>query len=245
MLLASSEQGVQQWIWLVFICERPSGNENLHYKDRDIVSFQKRKTVRATSKRNTLHQVEKFKYRGLVFASDGKRNKEIDTWIGKENIIICELHRSVFTKRKLSNTVKLSVWNRCLWRSSPVVMNLSNDWKSAISSASGREGFLRWPHGVTLRDKVRSCGIRKALNVEPLLLRIEREQLRWFRFVARMSQERSSMGVLLATPRGKLFRGCPRTSCSDYVSDLAWTCFGVTSAELSVTAINYIMYFES
>jgi len=34
-------------------------------------------------------------------------------------------------------------------------------------------------HGVTLRDKVRSCEIRKALNVEPLL-QIERFQVHWF-----------------------------------------------------------------
>jgi len=33
-------------------------------------------------------------------------------------------------------------------------------------------GFLRRVHGVTLRDKLRNCEIRKALNVEPLL-RIE------------------------------------------------------------------------
>ena len=38
-------------------------------------------------------------------------------------------------------------------------------------------------HGVTLRDEVRSCGIRKTLNVEPLL-RIERYQLRWFGHVS-------------------------------------------------------------
>jgi len=38
-------------------------------------------------------------------------------------------------------------------------------------------GFLRRVHGVTLRDKVRSCEIRRALNVE-LLLRIERSQRR-------------------------------------------------------------------
>ena len=31
-------------------------------------------------------------------------------------------------------------------------------------------GFLLGVHGVTLRDKMRSCGVRRALNVEPLLL---------------------------------------------------------------------------
>jgi len=41
-------------------------------------------------------------------------------------------------------------------------------------------GFLRKVHGVTLRDKVSSCEIRKALNVEPHL-RIERSKLLWLR----------------------------------------------------------------
>jgi len=49
-------------------------------------------------------------------------------------------------------------------------------------------GFSRRNHGVTLCDKVRSCEIRKALNVEPLL-RIRGSQLRWFCHVSRMSQE--------------------------------------------------------
>ena len=40
--------------------------------------------------------------------------------------------------------------------------------------------FLRRIEGVTLFNKVRSSEIRKSLNIEPLLLRIERSQLRWF-----------------------------------------------------------------
>ena len=49
--------------------------------------------------------------------------------------------------------------------------------------------FLRRIEGVTLFNKVRSSKIRKSLNIEPLLLRIERSQLRWFGRVSRMSQE--------------------------------------------------------
>ena len=55
---------------------------------------------------------------------------------------------------------------------------MGNDCKIAISSTSGREGFFPKVHSVTLRDKVRSCEIRKSLNVEPLL-RIERSQLQY------------------------------------------------------------------
>jgi len=56
---------------------------------------------------NTLQQVEKFKYLGVVLTSDGRRSKEFDTWIGKANAVLSELYRSVFTRREFSNTAKL------------------------------------------------------------------------------------------------------------------------------------------
>ena len=51
---------------------------------------------------------------------------------------------------------------------------------------------------VTLFNKVRSSEIRKSLNIEPLLLRIERSQLRWLGHVSRMPQERLPKQALLA-----------------------------------------------
>ena len=71
---------------------------------------------------NTLQQVETFKYQ-VVFTSDGSRNKEIDTRIGKANAVLCELYCSLVTKWELSKTAKLSVLNGSLVRSSPVNMN--------------------------------------------------------------------------------------------------------------------------
>ena len=59
---------------------------------------------------NTLEQVEKFKYFEVVFTSDGRRNKEIDTRIGKTNAVLRELYRSVVAKRELWNTAKLIVF---------------------------------------------------------------------------------------------------------------------------------------
>ena len=50
---------------------------------------------------NTLQQVETFKYIGTVFTSDGSRNKDIGTRIGKANAVLCELYRSVVTKQKI------------------------------------------------------------------------------------------------------------------------------------------------
>ena len=41
-------------------------------------------------------------------------------------------------------------------------------------------GFLRRISGLTLLDKVESADIRESLNIEALLLRLERLQLRWY-----------------------------------------------------------------
>ena len=67
---------------------------------------------------------------------------------------------------------------------------LGNDRKNAIASASSKMRFLRRIKGVTLFDKVCNSENHNSLNVESLLLRIERSQLRWFGHVSRMPQER-------------------------------------------------------
>ena len=53
-------------------------------------------------------------------------------------------------------------------------------------------GFLRRISGLTLLDKVKSADIRESLNIESLLLRLERSQLRWYGHVTRMSKERTA-----------------------------------------------------
>ena len=63
--------------------------------------------------------------------------------------------------------------------------------------------FLQKVEGVTLFNKMRSSEIRKSLNIEPLLLRIERSQLRWFGHVSRMPQERLLKQALLAKAKEK------------------------------------------
>jgi len=86
------------------------------------------------------------------------------------------------------------------------------------------------------RDKVRSCEIRRALNVEPLLL-IERTQLRYFGLVSRMSNERL-VRQALAKPTGKRPRCRLRPRWSNWISDLAWPRLVVESAELSEIAVD-------
>ena len=82
--------------------------------------------------------------------------------------------------------------------------------------------FLRRIEGVTLFNKVRSSEIRKSLNIEPLLLRIERSQLRWFGHVSRMPHERLPKQALHAKANGRRPVGRPRTRWTDYIEDLGW-----------------------
>jgi len=59
---------------------------------------------------NSLQQVETLKYLGVVFTSDGSRNKELDTRIGKANDVLRQLYCSVVMKRELSKTATLLVF---------------------------------------------------------------------------------------------------------------------------------------
>ena len=71
--------------------------------------------------------------------------------------------------------------------------------------------FLQRIEGVTLFNKVLSFEIRKSLNIEHLLLRIERSQLRWYGNVSRMPQERLPKQALLAKANGRRPVGRPKT----------------------------------
>ena len=55
----------------------------------------------------TLKQVEKFKYLGVAFTSDGRQDEELDTQIGKTSAVMRALHYLVAMKRELSKKAKL------------------------------------------------------------------------------------------------------------------------------------------
>ena len=58
----------------------------------------------------TLKQVEKFKYLGVAFTSDGRQDEELNTRIGKASTVKRALHYSVVMKRELSKKAKLSIF---------------------------------------------------------------------------------------------------------------------------------------
>ena len=139
----------------------------------------------------------------------------------------------VVTKRKLSKKAKLSIFKAVFV---PILTYGHESWvmtermKSQVQASEMR--FLRRIEGVTLFNKVRSSEIRKSLNIEPLLLRIERSQLSWFGHVSRMPQERLPKQALHAKANGRRPVGRPRTRWTDYIEDLGWNRLGLRPSEM-------------
>ena len=136
-------------------------------------------------------------------------------------------------KRELSKKAKLSIFKAVFI---PIFTYGHESWvmtermRSQVQASEIR--FLRRIEGVTLYDTERSSEIRKSLNIEPLLLRIERSQLRWFGHVSRMPQERLPKQALLAKANGRRPVGRPRTRLTDYIEDFGWNRLGLRPSKM-------------
>ncbi|TWW69209.1 hypothetical protein D4764_18G0000150 [Takifugu flavidus] len=92
------------------------------------------------------------------------------------------------------------------------------------------------PMVMSFRDRVRSSAIREELGVEPLLLRVERSQMRWLGHLVRMPPGRLPGEVFRACPSGRRPPGRPRTRWRDYVSRLVWERLRIPPDELEEVA---------
>ncbi|TWW74403.1 hypothetical protein D4764_14G0004060 [Takifugu flavidus] len=142
-------------------------------------------------------------------------------------------HRSVVVKRELSQKGKLSIYRSIFVPTLTYGHELWVMTKRTRSRVQAAEmSFLRRVAGLSLRDRVRSSAIREELGVEPLLLRVERSQMKWLGHLVRMPP-----GSL----PGEVFRACPSggrswTCWRDSVSRLVWECLGIPPDELEEVA---------
>ncbi|KAK3558314.1 hypothetical protein QTP86_014701, partial [Hemibagrus guttatus] len=180
-----------------------------------------------------LPQVEEFKYLRVLFTSEGRMDREIDRRIGAAAAVMRSMYRSVVVKKELSRKAKLSIYQSIYV---PTLTYGHELWvmtervRSRIQAAE--MSFLRRVVGRSLRDRVRSSVTREELGVEPLLLHIERGQLRWLGHLFRMPPGRLPGEVFRACPTGKRPQERPRTRWRDYVSWLAWERLEVPPEEL-------------
>ena len=92
--------------------------------------------------------------------------------------------------------------------------------------------FLRKIEGVAQLNEMRSSEIQKSRNIELLLLRIERSQLRWFVHVGRMPQRRLLKQALLAKANWRRPVGRPRTKWTNYIEDFGWNRLGLYPSKM-------------
>ena len=84
----SSQQGLQHAFDRFSAACDQTGTKISTKKLRYCVSQDAQGSVYCTLANYTLQQVETFKYLGVVFTSDGNRNKGIDTRIRKANAVL-------------------------------------------------------------------------------------------------------------------------------------------------------------
>ena len=142
-------------------------------------------------------------------SSDYGQDNKLDTHIGKASAVIRQLHQSVVLKRELCTTAKLLVFRLVFV---PILTYGHECWvmtervRSRVQ-ATAKMGFLQNVRGLSLLVKVKSTDIGQSLNIEPLLLRIERSQLRWYGDMTRISHEQTAKQLRNALPSGKRPRG--------------------------------------
>ncbi|KAK3524499.1 hypothetical protein QTP70_029268 [Hemibagrus guttatus] len=151
---------------------------------------------------------------------------EIDRRIGASAEVMQSMYWSVVVKKELNRKsiyVPTLTYGHELWVMTERV-------RSRIQVAE--MSFLRRVAGRSLRDRVRSSVTREELRVEPLLLHIERGQLRWLGHLFRMPPGCLPGEVFRACPTGKRPRGRPRTRWRDYVSRLNGSVWGEGATQL-------------
>uniref|UniRef100_A0A8C9TQF7 Reverse transcriptase domain-containing protein n=1 Tax=Scleropages formosus TaxID=113540 RepID=A0A8C9TQF7_SCLFO len=137
-------------------------------KSESMVLSRKRMACPLQVRGENLPQVEEFKYLGILFTSEGRREREIGHRLGAAAAVMRSLYQTVVVMGELSHKAKLSIYwliyvptltsGRELW----VMTERIRPWIQAAEMS-----FLRRVLGLTLRDRVKSSDIREELRVEP------------------------------------------------------------------------------
>ncbi|VDP49333.1 unnamed protein product [Soboliphyme baturini] len=118
-----------------------------------------------------VEQVEKLKYLGMVFTSDGKLEEEMDRRIGIASGVLRELARPVVANAELRLKTKLSIFKSILI---PILTYGHESWtiteKLRTRVRAAEMGFLGRVAGLSRLDMVENSDIQKSLGLQPLLL---------------------------------------------------------------------------
>ena len=123
VLLASSESGLQHAVnGFASACD--IAGMNISASKSEVLHLS-RNSVQCSLQVGGLSQklVEKFKYLGVAFTNDGRKDQELDLRSDKASAVMRTLHYSVVLNRELLRKAKLLVFKSIFVPSSPMVMN--------------------------------------------------------------------------------------------------------------------------
>jgi len=172
----------------------------------------------------------------VVFTSDGSRNKGIDVRISNANAVLLELYSSdAFKDCKAFSFKSFFCSDPHRWSSIS-----DDDWNNTVNKADGRDGiFAKSPPCET---SWQGAQVWNPWGPECQATFPNRENLAMFvrPRVSRMFQERMVKYVIRATVYnyGKRARSRSRTKWRNYISNLAWSRFGLEAGEQSESAVD-------
>ncbi|TWW80607.1 R2 Retrovirus-related Pol polyprotein from type I retrotransposable element [Takifugu flavidus] len=194
VLLASLTRDLQLSLDRFAAARETAGMKISTSKSKAMVLNRKKVECLLRVKEEILPQVEEFKYLGVLFTSEGRMEQEVDRRIGAASAVMRTLHQSVVAKRIYRSIfVPTLTYGHELWV-------MTKRTRSRVQAAE--MSFLRRVARLSLRDRARSSAIREELGVEPLLLRVERSQMRWLGHLVLVQLLQTVTNDLIASDHG-------------------------------------------
>ena len=168
-----------------------------------------------------IKQEETFKYLGVLLSSNGNQEVEIKARIESAARLYHSIKNTLIGKREISRKVKMSVYRAVF---TPILIFGSESWtvtkkiKSQIQSMEMK--FLRRVMGITKMDRIRNVEVRKELDIEPIVNKIERNQLRWYGHLIRMDRETPVKSVWESRVQHKRPRGRPTVTWNENIEKI-------------------------
>ena len=185
--------------------------ENQHFQIWGILSFEEYYPTFSSSWRSIIEAGREAQVSWGRIHGEEKQHKKLHVRSGKASAVMRALHRSVVLKRELSRKVKLSGFKSIFV---PILTYGRGFWvmiervRSQIQASEVR--VLRIIKGGTMFDKLRNTLIWEFLDIEPLLFRIEKSQLRWLIIQAECLRNGFKLFWCIEKCSGLIWCCCPR-----------------------------------
>ena len=190
--------------------------------------------VRIQIKGQNIEEVTAYEYLGSIFTNDGKIDLDIANRRQKGNRVYYALSKSILGKTEIDISTKLEVYNTV---AVPTILYSCETWtidkKHEDKIIATEMKYLRKIAGKTKWDRIRNEHIRTTLNQEPITKKIQKQQLRWYGHITRMSSNKLVKRVTEAGNIGKRGRGRPRKRWADRIAEIGAK-HGKTVGELSM-----------